>query len=84
MSSYLIEKIVYPLKGCDTMENNLSRIRETKNMTQEELDKAIGISRPYLSDIERGKKEPGLDIALKLASTLEVSVENIFYYCSKP
>lgn len=56
------------------MKNNLSKIRQTKNMTQEELAKAIGISRPYLSDIERGKKKPGLDITLKLANTLKVPV----------
>lgn len=60
------------------MKNNLSKIRQTKNMTQKELAKAIGISRPYLSDIERGKKKPGLDITLKLANTLNVPVEHIF------
>lgn len=60
------------------MKNKLSKIRRSKNYTQSQLAKIVGISRPYLSNIERGRKKPGIDIAIKIAATLNKPVEEIF------
>lgn len=61
------------------MKNKLKQIRKQKGITQEELAKAIGITRPYLSDIERGVKTPGGDIIIKIANYLQLPVEEIFF-----
>lgn len=61
------------------MMNRLKQIRKQKGITQEELAKAVGITRPYLSDIERGVKTPGGDIVIRIASYLKLPVEEIFF-----
>ncbi|NLT94826.1 MAG: helix-turn-helix transcriptional regulator [Clostridia bacterium] len=61
------------------MRNRLKQIRNQKGITQEELAKAVGITRPYLSDIERGVKTPGGDIIIRIANYLKLPVEEIFF-----
>lgn len=61
------------------MHNNLRKIRLEQNLTQEELAAAAGITRPYLSDIERGKKMPGGSVVLRLANVCGVPVEELFF-----
>jgi transcriptional regulator with XRE-family HTH domain len=50
----------------------LLRYRKAKRLTQEQLAWSTGMSRVYISDIERGLREPGLGTMLKLARALEV------------
>ena len=55
-----------------------SRIRQARlerNMSQIDLAEACGISVPYVSDIERGKKCFSVDILLRLAQALQVSTD---------
>ena len=55
-----------------------SRIRQARlerNMSQMDLAEACGISVPYVSDIERGKKCFSVDILLRLAQALQVSTD---------
>lgn len=54
--------------------NNLKRIREEQNLSQEELAKAAGISHSYYAKIERGTKnlsavQESLCKALKIKSS---------------
>lgn len=55
-----------------------TRIREARSrcgMSQMELAEACGISIPYVSDIERGKKCFSVDILLRIALALQVSTD---------
>ena len=61
------------------MKNRLRQIRKQQGITQEELARAVGITRPYLSDIERGVKTPGGDIIIRIANYLKLPVEEIFF-----
>lgn len=61
------------------MRNRLKQIRSEKGITQEELAKAVGITRPYLSDIERGIKTPGGHIIIRIANYFKLPVEEIFF-----
>lgn len=61
----------------DTVELG-SRIRQARteqNMSQLELAETCGISVPYVSDIERGKKCFSVDILLRIAQALQVSTD---------
>ena len=40
--------------------NNIKYFRSLKNLTQEKLSEISGISKDYLSEIERGKKTPSI------------------------
>lgn len=60
------------------MRNKISVFRKGLNMTQDDLAKAVGVSRPYLSDIENDKYNPGGALMLKISKALGVSAEDIF------
>ena len=60
------------------MTNTIKVQRAIKNITQEELAKAISVSRQTINAMEGGKYVPSTVLALKLAKYFEVSVEEIF------
>jgi putative transcriptional regulator len=49
------------------------------DLSQEDLAKAVGVSRQTIISIEKGKYTPSVALALKLAKFLNVRVEDIFY-----
>jgi putative transcriptional regulator len=62
------------------MENKIAKLRDELCITQEELALAVGISRPYLSDIENDKKNPSCSIAGKIAKSLGRCFDDVFFY----
>jgi len=52
--------------------------RQRKRWTQEQLAKASGIERSYLSDIERGEVNPSLQILEEIATALDLSLADLF------
>lgn len=46
---------------------NLREARKAANLSQEALALEIGIDRTYISGIERGVRNPSLDVIVKLA-----------------
>ncbi len=50
----------------------LREIRESKQMSQEDLAFASGYHRTYISLLERGKKAPSLTTIFRLASSLKI------------
>ncbi|WP_190284701.1 helix-turn-helix domain-containing protein [Bacillus sp. S3] len=58
--------------------SKLKRLRKKKAYSLSKLSKLTGISKSYLSLIERGiQKNPSLDILEKLAATFGVEVEDL-------
>ena len=48
-------------------------------ITQDELAKALDVSRQTINAIERGKFNPSVKLALAMASFFDCQVEDIFY-----
>ena len=46
--------------------------RCSSNLSQEQLGLKSGLSRPYISELELGKKDPSLFTIFKLANALEL------------
>lgn len=65
------------------LAKNIKRLRDQKQLSQEELAARAEISIPFLSSIERGKKWPYPETLGKLADSLEVSVNELFSEGSK-
>lgn len=57
---------------------NVELQRKRVGLTQTELSNKVGISRRALSSIEKAVSIPSVDIALKIASALNTTVEQIF------
>lgn len=60
------------------MKNRVAELRASKNLSQEELAQAVGISRQSVIAIEKGRFNPSLPLGLRLSKFFEVSVEDIF------
>ncbi|WP_020473700.1 helix-turn-helix domain-containing protein [Zavarzinella formosa] len=52
--------------------------RETLKLTQEDLAEAAGLHRTYLSDVERGRRNPSLVIIARLAAALQMPASGLF------
>jgi putative transcriptional regulator len=62
------------------MKNRLKVYRAMHDLTQEELAKKLGVSRQTIIAIERGKYDPSLKLAFKIAKLFGVKIEDIFIY----
>lgn len=58
--------------------NNIKYFRSLKNLTQEKLSEISGISKDYLSEIERGKKTPSIKRLIKIAEALDIDIYKFF------
>ncbi len=54
------------------LAKNLRRLREAKGLSQEAFAHEAGIHRTYISDLERGARNPTITIVEKLATALSV------------
>ncbi len=58
-----------------------ARVRELRighGWSQEDFAHRAALDRTYVSGIERGQRNPTLDIVYRLAQTLDVPVANLF------
>jgi len=62
------------------MKNRLRELREERGLTQEELAKALGVTRQTIISIERGKYDPSLRLAFKIARFFGKAIEEVFTY----
>jgi putative transcriptional regulator len=60
-------------------KNKVKAIRTQRNLTQEELALACGVTRQTIISIEKEKFIPSVKLALEIASALSVSVEKLFW-----
>ena len=62
------------------MKNRLEEIRKQREIKQEELAEAMGVSRQTISSLENGRYNPSVILAIKLARYFGMHVEDIFIY----
>ena len=61
------------------LANRLKDIRSEKGLTQADLAAKVGVSRKTINTVENLVFVPSTTLALALAETLGMSVEDIFY-----
>lgn len=57
--------------------NGLKKIREERNMTQEELANILSVSRPTVTLWENGINKPRADMLLRLSKILGCTIEDL-------
>jgi putative transcriptional regulator len=62
------------------MKNNIKVYRAMNDLTQESLAEKVGVTRQTIHAIEKGKYDPSLELAFKLAGLFGVRIEDIFLY----
>lgn len=62
------------------MKNRLEEIRKARGLSQEELAKILVVSRQTISSLEKGRYNPSILLAFKIARYFELTIEEIFIY----
>ncbi|MDY5133424.1 helix-turn-helix transcriptional regulator [Actinotignum urinale] len=60
------------------MKNNIPELRKQKGWSQERLADLLGVSRQTIISIEKGRFDPSLPLAFKIARIFERTLEDIF------
>ena len=60
------------------MKNRLKILRAERDWTQAQLAIEVEVSRQTINAIEKGKFDPSLPLAFKIARLFEMSIEDIF------
>ncbi|XVH31256.1 helix-turn-helix transcriptional regulator [Haloferacaceae archaeon DSL9] len=60
------------------MDNTLKIWRAKRDLTQKELATEVDVSRQTINAIERGRYDPSLELAFKLAAYFDCRIEDIF------
>jgi putative transcriptional regulator len=66
------------------MKNRIKVFRAMHDLTQEALANDLGVTRQTILAIEKGKYDPSLDLAFKIARYFGVSINEIFIYDETP
>ena len=62
------------------MDNELRVCRARRDISQGELAVAVGVSRQTIISIEKGRYDPSLELAFRLAVYFGLPIEEIFHY----
>lgn len=61
----------------------LKTMRQYHRLNQAELADQLGISKSYLNEIERGKKEPSLDILSRYANRFDIKLSSLMLFAER-
>lgn len=62
------------------MKNRIRELRREEKITQEQLSKFVGVSRQSIVAIEKGKYNPSLELAFKIAKQFDCTIEHVFCF----
>ncbi len=62
------------------MRNKIEELRDVKGLKQEDLAKAMGVSRQTISSLENGRYNPSITLAHKLSKFFGLTIEDIFIF----
>lgn len=62
-----------------TLKNAVAARREERGLTQLALAEACGVRRETIANLERGRYNPSLRLALKICAALGAKAEDLFW-----
>ena len=60
------------------VKNRLKALRAERDWTQADLAAALVVTRQTVNAIEKGRYDPSLPLAFKMAAVFDISIEQIF------
>lgn len=57
------------------LPNRIRTLRRRQGLTQAQLAKLIGVAQPYITEIEKGRKRPSVEVLEKLCDSLGGSAD---------
>ena len=62
------------------LKTRLHELRKERNMQQAELAKLVGVRRETIGNLENGRYNPSLKLAMDIAKVFDTTVEDIFTF----
>ena len=62
------------------MRTRIKEFRARYNLTQEELAQLVGVRRETIVFLEKGKYNPSLNLAHRIARVLQTTIEELFIF----
>ena len=62
------------------MNNRIKELRKERNATQDDLARAVGVTRQTIISLENGKYNASLLLAFRIAAYFGTNIENVFIY----
>lgn len=62
------------------MKNHLEKLRKERGIKQEELADSLEVSRQTIISLEKGRYNPSIQLAFKIAHYFDLTIEEIFIY----
>ena len=62
------------------MKNRIEAIRKERGILQEDMAKAMGVSRQTISSLENGRYNPSILLAYKIAKYFGLTIEEVFVF----
>jgi len=66
-------------EGC-RVKTRIKEFRAKAGMTQEELARQVGVRRETIVFLEKGKYNPSLKLAYRVAKALDSTIEEVFIF----
>lgn len=66
------------------MKNRLEELRRGRGLNQDELARALRVSRQTIGSLENGRYNPSITLAFKIARYFGLSIEEVFIYEEEP
>ena len=62
------------------LTTKLKEYRETAKLTQSDLAERVGVRRETIVNLERGRYNPSLKLAMDIAKVFQTTVEELFFF----
>ena len=62
------------------MKNKIENIRKEQGILQDEMAKALGVSRQTIMSLENGRYNPSIMLAYKIAKYFGMTIEEVFVF----
>ena len=62
------------------MNNKIREYRKERKLTQDDLAKAVDVTRQTIISLENGKYNPSLNLAHLIAKLFDLSIEEVFIF----
>ncbi len=60
-----------------SVAENIKKLREARHLTQSELAAELGVAQQFIGAIERGRKNPSLQMSLDIAEFFGITVDEL-------
>lgn len=67
------------IEGKLNIASRIQELRTARELTQQDLAEAVGVTRATIIALEKGSYNPSLELAFRLAKFFKIGIEKLFF-----